>query len=590
MKKTKDFKGTLKRVILQIFKEYTLESILIIIFSILSTIFSIYGPKILGKATTEIFKGIINKITQNGSIDFYKIKQILILTLILYIFATLFSFLQGWILSNVSQKMTYKLRKNISKKINTLPMGYFEQKQVGEILSTITNDVDTFGQSLNQSFSQIITSVISIIGIIIIMFSINIPMTLVTLCIIPLSGILLGSLTKFSQKYFIEQQEFLAQVNADVEESYNNQSIINAFNHIDKNIETFKVKDKKLATVFWKSQFISGLMFPIVNFINNIVYIGIVFLGSILVANGSIQIGDIQAFIQYIRNFTHPLGQIAQIMATVQNMIASIERIYEFLDSEDEKIIENPIKIKEMKSNVNFENVKFGYTKDKIVINDFNSNIESGKMIAIVGPTGAGKTTIVKLLMRFYELNGGRILIDGNDISQIDKHDLRKYFTMVLQDTWLFNGTIMENLRYGKLDATDEEVINAAKLAQVHHFIETLPGGYNMILSEDSSNISQGQRQLLTIARALLADKPILILDEATSSVDTRTEVLIQEAMNKLMKGKTTFVIAHRLSTIKNDDTILVVKDGNIIEQGNHKELLEKNGFYSELYYSQFNN
>lgn len=590
MKKTKDFKGTLKRVILQIFKEYTLESILIIIFSILSTIFNIYGPKILGKATTEIFKGIINKITQNGSINFYKIKQILILTLILYIFATIFSFSQGWIMSNVSQKMTYNLRKKISKKINTLPMGYFEQKQVGEILSTITNDVDTFGQSLNQSFSQIITSVITIIGIIIIMFSINIPMTLVTLCIIPLSGILLGSLTKFSQKYFIEQQEFLAQVNADVEESYNNQSVITAFNHIDKNIENFKIKDKNLANVFWKSQFISGLMFPIVNFINNIVYIGIVFLGSILVANASIQIGDIQAFIQYIRNFTHPLGQIAQIMATVQNMIASIERIYEFLDTEDEKIIENPIKIKEMKSNVNFENVKFGYTKDKIIINDFNSNIESGKMIAIVGPTGAGKTTIVKLLMRFYELNGGRILIDGNDISKIDKHDLRKYFTMVLQDTWLFNGTIMENLRYGKLDATDDEVINAAKLAQVHHFIETLPGGYNMILSEDSSNISQGQRQLLTIARALLADKPILILDEATSSVDTRTEIMIQEAMNKLMKGKTTFVIAHRLSTIKNADTILVVKDGNIIEQGNHNELLEKNGFYSELYYSQFNN
>lgn len=588
IKKSDNFGKTLRRIIKLLFKKYTVSTILVVVFALVSTIFGIVGPKIMGRATTELFEGLVAKINNTGSINFEKIAGILLTVLGLYLLSALFMFIEGWLMSNISQNLTYDIRKDISKKINTLPMGYFEQRTVGETLSRVTNDVDTLGQSLNQSFTQIIANTTMVLGVLVMMFTISPLMTLIAIVILPVSGVLLGALTKASQKYFTGQQKSLSDVNGQVEESYAGQNIIAAFNHKDKSIKEFNTKNGELYATSWKANFFSGLMFPVINFVGNLGYVGIVFSGGLLVAKGTIGVGDIQAFIQYIRNFTQPIGQIAQSMTEIQKMAAAGERIFEFLDVKDEEVVETTEVIKNKEGNVIFDHVRFGYVEDQIIIKNFTSDVKKGEMVAIVGPTGAGKTTMVKLLMRFYELNGGSISIDGKDISKLSKEELRSYFTMVLQDTWLFKGTIMENLRYGRLDATDEEVIEAAKAAHIHHFIKTLPGGYDMELNEDASNISQGQKQLLTIARAILADKPILILDEATSSVDTRTEVLIQKAMNKLMEGRTTFVIAHRLSTIRNADKILVLKDGDIIEQGNHDELLEQKGFYSELYQSQF--
>ncbi|WP_304127879.1 ABC transporter ATP-binding protein [Gemella sanguinis] len=588
IKKSDNFGKTLRRIIKLLFKKYTVSTILVVVFALVSTIFGIVGPKIMGRATTELFEGLVAKINNTGSINFEKIAGILLTVLGLYLLSALFMFIEGWLMSNISQNLTYDIRKDISKKINTLPMGYFEQRTVGETLSRVTNDVDTLGQSLNQSFTQIIANTTMVLGVLVMMFTISPLMTLIAIVILPVSGVLLGMLTKASQKYFTGQQKSLSDVNGQVEESYAGQNIIAAFNHKDKSIKEFNAKNGELYATSWKANFFSGLMFPVINFVGNLGYVGIVFSGGLLVAKGTIGVGDIQAFIQYIRNFTQPIGQIAQSMTEIQKMAAAGERVFEFLDAKDEEVVETTEVIENKEGNVIFDHVRFGYVEDQIIIKNFTSDVKKGEMVAIVGPTGAGKTTMVKLLMRFYELNGGSISIDGKDISKLSKEELRSYFTMVLQDTWLFKGTIMENLRYGRLDATDEEVIEAAKAAHIHHFIKTLPGGYDMELNEDASNISQGQKQLLTIARAILADKPILILDEATSSVDTRTEVLIQKAMNKLMEGRTTFVIAHRLSTIRNADKILVLKDGDIIEQGNHDELLEQKGFYSELYQSQF--
>ena len=587
-KRSDDFGKTLKRIIKLMFKKYMISSILVVLFALISTVFGIVGPKIMGQATTKLFEGLVAKINNTGGIDFEKIAGILLTVLGLYVLSSMFMFVEGWLMSNISQRLTYDIRKDISKKINTLPMGYFEQRTVGETLSRVTNDVDTLGQSLNQSFTQIIANSATVLGVLVMMFTISPLMTLIAIALIPISGILLGILTKMSQKYFTGQQKALADVNGQVEESYAGQNIIVAFNHKDKSIKEFNTKNSDLYTSSWKANFLSGLMFPVINFVGNLGYVGIVFSGGLLVAKGTIGVGDIQAFIQYIRNFTHPIGQIAQSMTEIQKMAAAGARVFEFLDAEDEVSVENSEKIVVKEGNVVFDHVKFGYVEDQIIIKNFTSDVKKGEMIAIVGPTGAGKTTMVKLLMRFYDINGGKISIDGRDITSLSREELRSYFTMVLQDTWLFRGTIMENIRYGRLDATDEEVIEAAKAAHIHHFIKTLPGGYDMELNEEASNISQGQKQLLTIARAILANKPILILDEATSSVDTRTEVLIQKAMNKLMEGRTTFVIAHRLSTIRNADKILVLKDGDIIEQGNHNELLARKGFYSELYQSQF--
>ena len=587
-KRSDDFGKTLKRIIKLMFKKYMISSILVVLFALISTVFGILGPKIMGQATTKLFEGLVAKINNTGGIDFEKIAGILLTVLGLYVLSSMFMFVEGWLMSNISQRLTYDIRKDISKKINTLPMGYFEQRTVGETLSRVTNDVDTLGQSLNQSFTQIIANSATVLGVLVMMFTISPLMTLIAIALIPISGILLGILTKMSQKYFTGQQKALADVNGQVEESYAGQNIIVAFNHKDKSIKEFNTKNSDLYTSSWKANFLSGLMFPVINFVGNLGYVGIVFSGGLLVAKGTIGVGDIQAFIQYIRNFTQPIGQIAQSMTEIQKMAAAGARVFEFLDAEDEVPVENSETIAVKEGNVVFDHVKFGYVEDQIIIKNFTSDVKKGEMIAIVGPTGAGKTTMVKLLMRFYDINGGKISIDGYDITSLSREELRSYFTMVLQDTWLFRGTIMENIRYGRLDATDEEVIEAAKAAHIHHFIKTLPGGYDMELNEEASNISQGQKQLLTIARAILANKPILILDEATSSVDTRTEVLIQKAMNKLMEGRTTFVIAHRLSTIRNADKILVLKDGDIIEQGNHNELLAQKGFYSELYQSQF--
>ena len=587
-KRSDNFGKTLKRIIKLMFKKYMISSILVFLFALISTVFGIVGPKIMGQATTKLFEGLVAKINNTGGIDFEKIAGILLTVLGLYVLSSMFMFVEGWLMSNISQRLTYDIRKDISKKINTLPMGYFEQRTVGETLSRVTNDVDTLGQSLNQSFTQIIANSATVLGVLVMMFTISPLMTLIAIALIPISGVLLGLLTKMSQKYFTGQQKALADVNGQVEESYAGQNIIVAFNHKDKSIKEFNTKNSDLYTSSWKANFLSGLMFPVINFVGNLGYVGIVFSGGLLVAKGTIGVGDIQAFIQYIRNFTQPIGQIAQSMTEIQKMAAAGARVFEFLDAEDEVPVENSETIVVKEGNVVFDHVKFGYVEDQIIIKNFTSDVKKGEMIAIVGPTGAGKTTMVKLLMRFYDINGGKISIDGRDITSLSREELRSYFTMVLQDTWLFRGTIMENIRYGRLDATDEEVIEAAKAAHIHHFIKTLPGGYDMELNEEASNISQGQKQLLTIARAILANKPILILDEATSSVDTRTEVLIQKAMNKLMEGRTTFVIAHRLSTIRNADKILVLKDGDIIEQGNHNELLAQKGFYSELYQSQF--
>ena len=586
--KAKDFKGTIKKLI-RYMSAFKFHMLFVAIFAICGTIFNIAGPKILGKATTEIFNGLVSKVSGGAGIDFGKVGQILLLTLGLYVISALCTFIQGIIMTGVSQKTTYRLRKEISEKINRMPMNYFDTKPVGEVLSRVTNDVDTLGQSLNQSATQMITSVTTLIGVLIMMLSISPLMTLIAILILPVSLILISFVMSHSQKYFRGQQEYLGNVNGQVEEIYSGHNIIKAFNKEEDVIKTFNETNGKLYDSAWKSQFFSGMMMPVMQFIGNLGYVGVAILGGFLAIRNVIEVGDIQSFIQYVRNFTQPIQQVAQVTNMLQLTAAASERVFEFLEEDEEvQTVEDPVSTEGLKGRVEFDHVHFGYNPDKIIINDFSANVEEGQKIAIVGPTGAGKTTMIKLLMRFYDVNSGAIKIDGHDIRDFNRNDLRKMFGMVLQDTWLFHGTIMENLRYGRLDATDEEVIQAAKAAHVHRFVQTLPGGYNMELNEEASNVSQGQKQLLTIARAILADPKILILDEATSSVDTRTEVLIQKAMDSLMKGRTSFIIAHRLSTIRDADLILVMKDGDIIEQGPHEDLLARNGFYADLYNSQF--
>lgn len=588
VEKAKDFKGTIKQLASYIGK-YKIPMFFVIIFAIFSTVFNIWGPKILSKAITELFNGLIKKYQGTGGIDFSKIGGILLFMLGLYLVAAAFGVIQGWIMSTISQKVTYRMRKEISEKIDRMPMNYFESRTTGEVLSRITNDVDTLGQSLNQSITQLITSVFTIIGVIVMMLSISVKMTGIAILIVPISFILIMIVVKKSQKYFKTQQEYLGVINGKVEETIGGYNIVRLFNDEENSLKEFKEQNDVLFKSAWKSQFLSGLMQPIMNFVGNLGYVAVAILGGIMAYNGSITVGDIQAFIQYVRNLTQPIAQLAQVSNMLQSMAAAAERVFEFLGEEEEdQTVPNPVKLEHAKGMVDFEHVKFGYTPDKIVIKDFTTHVDPGQMVAIVGPTGAGKTTMVKLLMRFYDVNSGAIKIDGYNVKDFNRADLRKNIGMVLQDTWLFKGTIMENLRYGRLDATDEEVYEAAQAAHVHHFIQTLPGGYEMELNEESSNISQGQKQLLTIARAILADKPILILDEATSSVDTRTEGLIQEAMENLMTGRTSFVIAHRLSTIKNADKILYMEHGDIKEQGTHEELLAKGGLYAALYNSQF--
>ena len=586
--RAKDFKGTLKKII-KYLKTYKLSIFFVIIFAIASTVFSIYGPKILGKATTEIFNGIVSKITGTGSIDFSKIGSILAFLLCLYILSTMLSFIQGFIMNGVANKVSYRLRKEISIKINKLPMKFFDKKTHGEILSCVTNDVDTLSQNLSQSLSQIVTSVITLIGILIMMLSINVTMTIAALLIIPLSLGIIGFIVKKSQKHFVKQQEYLGTLNGTVEEVYSGHDVVKVFNGEEKAIKEFNECNEKLYETGWKSQFLSGIMHPIMNFVGNLGYVVVSILGGYLTIKNKIEVGDILSFTQYVRNFNQPIAQMAQIMNMLQGAVAAAERVFEFLEEKEEELdTNNAVSIKDIEGNVEFKNVSFGYDESKTIINNFNAKVKKGQKIAIVGPTGAGKTTMVKLLMRFYDVSSGEILIDGINIKDFKRSDLRSLFGMVLQDTWLFSGTIAENIKYGKLDASIEDVKDACRAASVHHFIKTLPDGYDMILNEESDNISQGQKQLLTIARVILANPKILILDEATSSVDTRTEVLIQDAMDKLMEGRTSFVIAHRLSTIKNADMILVMKNGDIVETGNHEELLKKNGFYATLYNSQF--
>lgn len=588
VEKAKDFKGTIKKL-WRYLSKYKIALIIVLLFTIASTVFSVVGPKILGNATTELFNGVISKYTGGAGINFTKIGKILLFLLALYICSAIFSYIQGIIMTNISQKLAYRLRKEVSKKINKLPMKFYDNKTHGEILSVITNDIDTLSQNLNIEATQVISSVATIIGILIMMFSIDWIMTLVALLTLPLSIVIIAFIMKKSQGYFKSQQDYLADVNGEVEEMFSNQSVIRVFNAENKMISKFEYDNNKLADVAWKSNFVSGLMHPIMNFVGNLGYVVIAILGSYFAIIGRITVGNIQSFIQYTKNFTNPIAQIAQISNMLQSMVAASERVFEFLDEEEEKEKNKEfIPTNKIEGSVEFRNVKFGYNQDKIIINDFSAKVKPGQKIAIVGPTGAGKTTIVKLLMRFYDLNSGKILVDGHNINDYRKEDIRGLFGMVLQDTWLFNGTIMENIRYGRLEATDDEVIEACKMAHVHHFIQTLPDGYNMILNEETTNISGGQKQLFTIARAILADPKILILDEATSSVDTRTEILIQKAMDKLMEGRTSFIIAHRLSTIKNADLILVMDSGDIVEQGTHEELLKKNGFYAKLYNSQF--
>ena len=588
VEKAKDFKGTLNKILVRA-KVFRVQILFVILFAIGSTVFTIAGPKILGKATTELGKGLMRMISGTGGINFHNIGVILCVLLGLYAISAIFSFVQGWIMTGVSQKMCYNLRGEVSKKLNRLPISYYESRTVGETLSRITNDIDTLQNSLNQCITQLITSVTTVIGVLIMMLSISPLMTLIALFILPLSGMMIGIVVKKSQKYFIAQQKYLGEINGQIEEVYGGHNIVKAFNREDEVVAKFDETNEILYKSAWKSQFLSGLMHPVMGSIGNLGYVAVAVVGSFLVVNGSIQIGDIQSFIQYVKSFTQPISQLAQVSNMFQSMVAAAERVFELLDeAEEELVVENPVKLENVEGRVDFENVHFGYTQDKIIINDFNCNVEPGQTVAIVGPTGAGKTTMVKLLMRFYDVNSGSIKVDGHDLREFNRYDLRENFGMVLQDTWLFKGTIMENIRYGRMDATDEEVIAAAKAAHAHHFIKTLPDGYNMELNEDASNVSQGQKQLLTIARAILADKKILILDEATSSVDTRTEARIQRAMDNLMRGRTSFVIAHRLSTIKDADVILVMKDGDIIEQGNHEKLIKKNGFYANLYNSQF--
>lgn len=588
VEKAKDFKGTMKKL-LSYMGAYKLAIFMVMIFAGASTIFNIWGPKILSKAITELFNGLIKKYQGTGGINFDKIGSILLFMLGLYAVASIFGIIQGWVMSGITQKITYRMRKEISEKINRMPMNYFESRTTGEVLSRITNDVDTLGQSLNQSITQLITSTFTVVGVIVMMLSISVQMTGVAILIVPISLVLILFVVKFSQKHFKTQQKYLGKINGQVEETVGGYNIVHLFNDEENALKEFTEQNEILFKSAWKSQFLSGLMQPIMNFVGNLGYVAVAIVGGLFAYNGNITVGDIQAFIQYVRNLTQPIAQMAQVSNMLQSMAAAAERVFEFLNEEEEaQTVENPVKIGRVRGEVDFENVHFGYTPDRIIINDFSSHINPGETIAIVGPTGAGKTTMVKLLMRFYDVNSGAIKIDGHNIKDFNRADLRSNIGMVLQDTWLFKGTIMENLRYGNLEATDEQVYAAAKAAHVHHFIETLPGGYNMVLNEESSNISQGQKQLLTIARAILADKPILILDEATSSVDTRTEVLIQQAMNNLMAGRTSFVIAHRLSTIKDADKILYMQDGDIKEQGTHEELLAQNGYYAALYNSQF--
>ena len=586
--KAKDFKGTIGKL-LAYMGRYKIGLFFVLLFAAGSTVFNIFGPKILGNATTELFNGLVAKISGTGGIDFGRIAQILLFLLGMYLISSLFGCIQGWIMSGIAQKMAYRMRRDISEKINRMPMKYFESRTVGEVLSRITNDVDTMGQSLNQSITQLITSVTMIIGVFIMMLTISPLMTLIAVIILPISMLLIGVVVKHSQKYFKAQQEYLGHINGQVEECYSGHNVIRAFNQEETVKARFDETNRILFQSAWKSQFFSGMMQPIMNFVGNLGYVAVAVSGSMLAVSGVIMVGDIQAFIQYVKSFTQPITQIAQVSNMLQSMAAAAERVFEFLDEEEETADPaQPASLAHVKGGVDFDHVHFGYNPDKIIINDFSAHVEPGQMVAIVGPTGAGKTTMVKLLMRFYDVNSGAIRVDGHDVRDFRRTDLRETFGMVLQDTWLFKGTIMENIRYGRLDASDEEVIAAAKAAHVHHFIQTLPGAYQMELNEDATNISQGQKQLLTIARAILADNKIMILDEATSSVDTRTEHLIQDAMANLMKGRTSFVIAHRLSTIKNADLILVMKDGDIVEQGNHEQLLAKGGFYADLYNSQF--
>ena len=586
--KAKDFKGTMKKL-MGYLTQYKIGLLLVVIFAIGSTIFNIAGPKILGKATTELFHGLINKVSGGSGIDFDKITKILIGLMCLYVCSALFSFIQGYIMTGVSQKLTYRMRKEISEKIDRLPMGYFDKMTHGEILSRITNDVDTLSQSLNQSATQVITSVATIIGVLVMMLSISPLMTVIAILILPLSMGLIGMIVKRSQRYFKEQQEYLGYVNGQVEEVYGGHNIVKAFNKEDDVIDEFDRDNDRLYRSAWKSQFLSGMMMPIMQFVGNLGYVAVVILGGYLAIKKTIEVGDIQSFIQYVRNFTQPIQQVAQVANMLQSTAAASERVFEFLgEPEEEAAPENPVVLKNPEGAVEFEHVHFGYNPEHTIIHDFSVKVEPGQKIAIVGPTGAGKTTMVKLLMRFYDVSGGSIKVDGHDIREFDRGELRRMFGMVLQDTWLFKGSIEDNIRYGKLDATHEDVVKAADAAYAHRFIQTLPGGYGMELNEEASNVSQGQKQLLTIARAILADPKILILDEATSSVDTRTEVRIQKAMDNLMKGRTSFIIAHRLSTIRDADLILVMKEGDIVEMGRHEELLAKNGFYADLYNSQF--
>lgn len=586
--KAKDFKGSLKKLV-KYMSVYKVQMLFVAVFAVCGTVFNIVGPKILGKATTEIFNGLVSKVSGGSGMDFGKIGQILLITLGLYVVSALCSFIQGMIMTGISQKTTYRLRKDITEKVNRMPMDYFDTKPVGEVLSRVTNDVDTLGQSLNQSATQLITSVTTLIGVLVMMLSISPLMTVVALLILPISVGLISFVMKHSQKYFSGQQEYLGNVNGQVEEVYSGHNVIKAFNKEDDVIREFDRTNDKLYESAWKSQFFSGMMMPVMQFVGNLGYVGVAILGGFLAIKKTIEVGDIQSFIQYVRNFTQPIQQVAQVTNMLQLAAASSERVFEFLEEkEEDQTVEHPVSVEGLHGNVQFENVHFGYNPEKIIINDFSANVKEGQKIAIVGPTGAGKTTMIKLLMRFYDVNSGSIKIDGHDVRDFNRSELREMFGMVLQDTWLFHGTIMDNIRYGKLDATEEEVIQAAKATHVHRFVQTLPGGYQMEINEEATNISQGQKQLLTIARAILADPKILILDEATSSVDTRTEVRIQKAMDNLMKGRTSFVIAHRLSTIRDADLILVMKDGDIIEQGTHTQLLAQNGFYAELYNSQF--
>lgn len=584
----KNFKGSMKKLIAYL-GSYKIAIFIVMVLAAVATVFSVAGPKIMAKATNALFDGLMSKIAGTGGIDFDYIGKILLFTLGLYLFSSVVSFVQGWIMTGISQKISYRLRKDISEKIGRMPMGYFESRTYGEVLSRITNDVDTLGMTLNQSITQIITSVATLLGIIVMMLSISPLMTLISLVILPISAALLSFVIKKSQKHFRTQQEYLGHINGLVEETYSGHTVVQAFNKEKATVEEFCTTNDVLYKSAWKSQFLSGIMMPVMIFVGNLGYAGVAISGGLLAIKGVIGIGDIQAFIQYVKQFTQPIQQIAQVINQVQSMTAAAERVFEFLDEEEEEqSSENAVIPENVQGDVCFEHVSFGYDPEKIVIGDFSADIKSGQKVAIVGPTGAGKTTMVKLLMRFYDVNSGAITLDGTDIRSVPRSELRKNFGMVLQDTWLFHGTIMENIRYGRLDATDEEVIAAAKAAHAHHFIKSLPNGYDMVLNEDASNVSQGQKQLLTIARAILSDSKVMILDEATSSVDTRTEELIQDAMDRLMSGRTSFVIAHRLSTIRNADLILVMKDGDIVEQGNHEQLLEKNGFYAQLYNSQF--